>query len=45
MFEEGLAMARQKGDRLGCYIALYNLAQVALARADHELATRVSRKP
>ena len=34
MFEEGLAMARRLGDRLSTYIALYNLAQVALSRGD-----------
>jgi tetratricopeptide (TPR) repeat protein len=41
MFEEGLAQAQQRGDRLGTYNALYNLAQVALGRGDHELATRM----
>jgi hypothetical protein len=40
MFEEGLAQARKRGDRLGTYNALYNLAQVALSRSDHGLATR-----
>ncbi|HZF58510.1 MAG TPA: hypothetical protein VEZ19_08550, partial [Rubrobacter sp.] len=28
----------QRGDRLGTYNALYNLAQLAMARGDHELA-------
>jgi predicted ATPase/DNA-binding XRE family transcriptional regulator len=37
-FEEGLSLARQRGDRLGTYNALYNLAQLALGRGDHELA-------
>ena len=35
MFEEGLAMARRLGERLGTYIALYNLAQVTLSRGDY----------
>ena len=34
-------MARQRGDRLGTCNALYNLAQVAMSRGDHELATRM----
>ena len=33
MFEVELAMARRLGDSLSTYIALYNLAQVALSRA------------
>jgi predicted ATPase/DNA-binding XRE family transcriptional regulator len=37
-FEEGLEQARQRGDRLGTYNALYNLAQLAMGRGDHELA-------
>jgi hypothetical protein len=41
MFEEGLAQARSRSDRLGTYNALYNLAQVALSRGDHELAIRM----
>ncbi len=41
MFEEGLAQARKRGDRLGTYNALYNLAQVALARGDQERAIRM----
>jgi non-specific serine/threonine protein kinase len=36
MFEEGLAMARRLGERLGTYIALYNLAQVALTCGDYQ---------
>jgi hypothetical protein len=35
MFEEGLALARRMGDRSAAYIALYNLAQVSLARRDY----------
>jgi non-specific serine/threonine protein kinase len=38
MFEEGLAVARRLGDRPHTYIALYNLAQVALSRGDHRRA-------
>jgi hypothetical protein len=38
MFEEGLAVARRLGDRPHTYIALYNLAQVALSRSDHDSA-------
>ena len=40
-FEEGLSMAREGGDRLGTYNALYNLAQLAAGRGDRELATRM----
>ena len=29
-------MARRLGERLGTYITLYNLAQVALSRGDHD---------
>ena len=36
MFEEGLALARRKGDRTGAFIALYNLAQVNLSGGDHD---------
>src|SRR4028118_1804055 len=36
MFEEGLAAARRIGDRSSTYIALYNLAQAALSRSDHD---------
>ena len=36
MFEEGLAAARRLGDKAHTYIALYNLAQVALSRGDHD---------
>lgn len=34
MMEEGLAVARRVGDRTSTYVALYNLAQVALAGDD-----------
>jgi len=37
--EEGLALARRLGDRLGINDALYTLAQVAQARGDNDLAT------
>ncbi len=40
-FEEGLEQARQRGDRLGTYNALYNLAQLATGRGDHGLARRM----
>ena len=36
----GLASARRRGDRLTVYVALYNLSQVELARADHAGARR-----
>ncbi len=39
LFEEGLAVARRIGDRASAYIALYNLAQVALSRGEHDRAT------
>jgi predicted ATPase/DNA-binding XRE family transcriptional regulator len=38
--EEGLALARKLGDRIGINDALYVLAQVAQARGDHDLAAR-----
>ena len=38
MFGEGLALAREVGDRSTAYIALYNLSQVALYRGDHDRA-------
>jgi len=37
-FEEALALGRRRADRLATSIALYNLAQLALGEADHELA-------
>jgi hypothetical protein len=40
MFEEGLASARRRGDPLCSYVALYNLAQLALARENLALAAR-----
>ena len=40
-FEEGLALAREGGDRLGTYNALYNLAQLAAGRGDQDLAARM----
>ena len=36
--ERGLQLARQRGDRLATYVALYNIAQVAISLADHDLA-------
>jgi tetratricopeptide (TPR) repeat protein len=36
--EDALALARRRGDRLGAYIALYNLALLAQARGDHDAA-------
>src|SRR3712207_8511861 len=38
MFEEGLAVARQIGDRSSTFIALYNLAQAALSHSDYDEA-------
>jgi len=38
MMEEGLRVARRCGDRVNTYAALYNLAQVALARGVHDEA-------
>jgi tetratricopeptide (TPR) repeat protein len=38
MFEESLAVAWRLGDRPHTYIALYNLAQVALSRGDQDRA-------
>jgi tetratricopeptide (TPR) repeat protein len=38
MTEEGLRVARRFGDRVNAYAALYNLAQVALARGVHDKA-------
>jgi len=38
--EEGLALARKLGDRLGINNALYSLAQVAQSRGDHDSAVR-----
>jgi predicted ATPase len=39
-FEEGLKSARCRGNPLGTYVGLYNLAQVAVVRGDPVLATR-----
>ena len=39
-FKEGLESARRRGDSLGTYVALYNLAQLALVRGDLALAAR-----
>jgi hypothetical protein len=36
--ERGLQLARMRGDRLATYVALYNLAQAAIALDDHSLA-------
>jgi hypothetical protein len=41
MFEEGLAVARQIGDRTSTYISLYNLAQAALSRSDYDGAAHL----
>jgi tetratricopeptide (TPR) repeat protein len=41
LFEEGLSLAREGGDRLGTYNALYNLAQLAAGRGDPDLAARM----
>lgn len=38
MFEEGLESARRRGNSLGTYVALYNLAQLALVEDDLALA-------
>jgi predicted ATPase len=38
--DRGLASARQRGDRLSIYIALYNLSQVAASRGDLATARR-----
>jgi non-specific serine/threonine protein kinase len=40
MFKEGLELARRRGDSLGTYVGLYNLAQLALTRGDLALAAR-----
>ena len=34
--ERGLELARGRGDRLAIYVALYNLAQAAIAQGDHD---------
>ena len=39
-FEEGLESARRRGNPLGIYVGLYNLAQLALVRGDPAHATR-----
>jgi predicted ATPase/DNA-binding XRE family transcriptional regulator len=39
-FEEGLQSARRRGNPLGTYVGLYNLAQLALVRGNPALATR-----
>jgi DNA-binding CsgD family transcriptional regulator len=39
-FEEGLTLGRSLGDRLSICIALFNLAQLALAGGDYEAASR-----
>ena len=44
MMEEGLAVARRVGDRTSTYVALYNLAQVALARDDLASAASLLRE-
>jgi hypothetical protein len=44
LFEEALAMAREKDDRIGTYSALYNLARVALADGERAAADRMLRE-
>jgi predicted ATPase/DNA-binding XRE family transcriptional regulator len=44
MFEEGLESARRRGNSLGTYVALYNLAQLALVAGDLALAAEVLRQ-
>ena len=39
-FEEALALGRSTGSRVNIYIALFNLAQLALARGDYDDAFR-----
>ncbi len=34
--KRGLELARRRGDRLAIYVALYNLAQAAIAQGDHD---------
>lgn len=38
--EPGIALARQRGDRLATYVALYNLSQAAIALGHHAAARR-----
>jgi tetratricopeptide (TPR) repeat protein len=38
--ERGHALARERGDRLSTYVALYNLSQAAIATGDHAQARR-----
>jgi predicted ATPase/DNA-binding XRE family transcriptional regulator len=38
--ERGLEIARQRGDRLSTYVALYNLAQARIAKGDFDGARR-----
>jgi tetratricopeptide (TPR) repeat protein len=38
--EQGLRIARARGDRLSIYVALYNLSAAAIASADHDGARR-----
>ena len=38
--EQGLRIARSRGDRLSTYVALYNLSSAAIAGADHHRARR-----
>jgi predicted ATPase/DNA-binding XRE family transcriptional regulator len=41
LFEEALAMARERGDRIAIYGALFNLARVALANREYAAAERM----
>jgi predicted ATPase/Tfp pilus assembly protein PilF len=38
--EQGLDLARDRGDRMATYVALYNLAQAATSGGDHDRARR-----
>ena len=42
--ERGLELARARGDRLSTYVALYNLAQAAIAAGDHAAPAATSRR-
>jgi tetratricopeptide (TPR) repeat protein len=44
LFEEALAMARGRGDRIAIYSALFNLARVALVNGEHAAAEHMLRE-
>jgi tetratricopeptide (TPR) repeat protein len=44
LFEEALAMARERGDRIAIYNALFNLARVALVNGEHAAAEHMLRE-